>query len=119
MARNRTERVNVRLSPAERRLLDRAAERVGEPPTTFARNAALEVARQLDEAADTSKRAVVDRLLSHPQNAFTREELEAKDLEELRKLDKMAAASRGYHDSVATDGVFEVYGDRARDQGDS
>jgi uncharacterized protein (DUF1778 family) len=56
MFERRTERVNLSLTPSERRLIELAAGRSDQLPTTFAQQAAVDVARRLVVDSDAEER---------------------------------------------------------------
>lgn len=113
-------------------------EEEGEEGVTLSREQYEALQNLLEESEETraererQRKELAGKLVRRDNCAFTREELEEKPLDELEKIDQMTSGrsfahrggprgnadgdgeQEGYHDTVAREGIFQVYGNRAK-----
>lgn len=80
---------STRLGEREKRMVERAARRVGMSRSEFLRRAAVDRADEVLTLRELSRGELVERIVSHERCPWARRELQSKSLDDLRKIDRL------------------------------
>ena len=80
---------STRLGEQEKRMVERAARRVGMSRSEFLRQAAVDRADEVLAVREMSRSELVERIAAHDRCPWARRELQSKSLDDLRKIDRL------------------------------